>query len=118
MRSAHIKIGGSLDELLPRILPHEVTHIVLMYHFRRPIPRWADEGAAILSENASKLAEHDRRIAQILRTPCKAYTLHFLFNTDDYPRDWKRFIRRVTRSRVSSWNKRAARRFSPSSPTA
>jgi len=40
-----------LDVILKRVLPHEVTHAVLMLHFGRPIPRWADEGAAVLAED-------------------------------------------------------------------
>ncbi len=36
-------------------LPHELTHAVLAERFRgRPIPPWADEGIAMLSESASK----------------------------------------------------------------
>ena len=37
-------IEGALDRLKVSVLPHEVTHTVFAYHFRQPVPRWADEG--------------------------------------------------------------------------
>ena len=41
--------------LLRAILPHEITHVVLADLFpHQQIPRWADEGMAVLSEPASE----------------------------------------------------------------
>ena len=45
--SREMDIEGSLDRLLTSVLPHEITHTVLAYSFRRSIPLWADEGAAV-----------------------------------------------------------------------
>ena len=41
--SQAMKIWGETKQLLYSVLPHEVTHTVLAYHFGRPVPRWADE---------------------------------------------------------------------------
>ncbi|QEH33843.1 hypothetical protein OJF2_23740 [Aquisphaera giovannonii] len=49
--SRRVNLRADHPQLLPAILPHEVTHVVLADMFtRQPIPRWADEGIAVLSE--------------------------------------------------------------------
>jgi hypothetical protein len=76
-------------QLLTAILPHEVTHVVLadLFTFQQ-IPRWADEGIAVLAEPR---AEQERRIAELdepLRTG-RVFELDKLMAMD-YPRanDW------------------------------
>jgi hypothetical protein len=50
-------------QLLTAILPHEVTHVVLADLFTlQQIPRWADEGMAVLAEPPD---EQERRIAEL-----------------------------------------------------
>ena len=46
-----MEIEGTLERLLASVLPHEVTHTVFAHHFRQPVPRWADEGGSVLSED-------------------------------------------------------------------
>src|SRR5687768_15889447 len=41
-----MNVQGSLERILDSVIPHEVSHTVFACHFRRPLPRWADEGAA------------------------------------------------------------------------
>jgi tetratricopeptide (TPR) repeat protein len=42
--------------MLTATLPHEMTHIVLAGHFgRHLVPRWADEGMAVLSETRERI---------------------------------------------------------------
>jgi tetratricopeptide (TPR) repeat protein len=42
--------------MLTATLPHEMTHIVLAGHFgRHLVPRWADEGMAVLSESRERI---------------------------------------------------------------
>jgi hypothetical protein len=55
-------IEGEYNKMLHSVLPHEVTHTVFAYHFRYPVPRWADEGGSVLSENDSERSHHDRLI--------------------------------------------------------
>src|SRR5438094_1082224 len=57
---SQVDITGSLERILSNQLPHEVMHAVLAAHFRRPVPRWADEGVAILSEGEPERKRHDR----------------------------------------------------------
>lgn len=48
-----MRVEGTKDAILNNVLPHEVTHTIMASHFRRPTPRWADEGMATLSEDRS-----------------------------------------------------------------
>jgi hypothetical protein len=82
---AHISVRGRLNEILTRVLPHEVTHTVLMLHFGRPIPRWADEGAAVLAEDAVKRQEYERLMLRIAARSGHAYSLAYLFGSREYP---------------------------------
>jgi hypothetical protein len=82
----HMHIEGSLDRLLNSVLPHEVTHTVFAYHFRQPVPRWADEGGAVLSEDEVERNRHDLLVRQILNSG-RAIPLRRLFALKEYPSD-------------------------------
>jgi hypothetical protein len=82
-----MNIEGSLDRLLASVLPHEVTHTVFAYYFRTPVPRWADEGGAVLSEDDIERSRHDRIVRDILNTPGRAIPLRRLFAMSKYPSD-------------------------------
>src|SRR4051794_22939396 len=43
VQSQDMKIFGPVKQLLESVLPHEITHTVLAYHFGQAVPRWADE---------------------------------------------------------------------------
>lgn len=45
-----MQIQGLPDRLQDSVVPHEVLHMVFASHFRRALPRWADEGAATYAE--------------------------------------------------------------------
>jgi hypothetical protein len=85
--SQNMHIEGSLDRLLASVLPHEVTHTVFAYHFRQPVPRWADEGGSVLSEDDIERNRHDSLVRQILNTPGRTIPLRRLFSLKDYPSD-------------------------------
>jgi hypothetical protein len=85
--SMDMHIEGSADRLLASVLPHEVTHTVFAYYYRTPMPRWADEGGAVLSEDELERSRHDQLVRQILSTPGRAFPLRRLFALRDYPRD-------------------------------
>jgi hypothetical protein len=75
--------------LLRSIVPHEVTHVVLADLFtNQQIPRWADEGLAVLAEPR---AEQQRRWAE-LQEPLQSRRLFTLSKlmAIDYPdeKDW------------------------------
>jgi hypothetical protein len=80
-------IEGSVERLLNSVLPHEVTHTVFAYRFRCPVPRWADEGGAVLSEDDIERNRHDQLVRQILNTPGRAIPLRRLFSLKEYPGD-------------------------------
>ena len=84
--SQEMEIHGPVRQLLNSVLPHEVTHTVFAFHFGRPVPRWADEGGSVLSENDEERASHDIRCREILNQG-KAFRLNVLFRMVDYPRD-------------------------------
>jgi hypothetical protein len=81
----HMEIRGPLDRLLSSVLPHEVTHTVFAYYFQRPVPRWADEGGAVLSEDDIERDRHDKLTRQILNQG-REIRLRQLFSLKDYPR--------------------------------
>lgn len=84
--SQEMEIHGPVRQLLNSVLPHEITHTVFAFHFGRPVPRWADEGGSVLSENDEERNSHDIRCREILNQG-KAFRLNVLFRMVDYPRD-------------------------------
>ncbi|MDY0168891.1 MAG: hypothetical protein RBS80_20265 [Thermoguttaceae bacterium] len=81
-----MSIQGSRERILDSVLPHEITHMVLASHFRRPIPRWADEGAATSVEHVSEKNKHRRMLYQFLRTG-RGIAFNQLFAMREYPAD-------------------------------
>ena len=81
-----MNIQGSLERILDSVLPHEVSHTIFACHFRRPLPRWADEGAATLAEHDSEKRRQVMTVKQVLGTQ-RRIPLKNLLNIKDYPRD-------------------------------
>ncbi len=84
--SIRMEIRGDAKQLLNSVLPHEVTHTVLAHHFGRPVPRWADEGGSVLSENDEERFNHDVRCRELLNAG-RGIRLRVLFRMTEYPRD-------------------------------
>lgn len=84
IQSQNMHIEGPYDKLLHSVLPHEVTHTVFAYYFRCPVPRWADEGGAVLSENDTERNEHDMMCRKILNRG-QQIPMRRLFALTDYP---------------------------------
>jgi RNA polymerase sigma factor (sigma-70 family) len=82
----NMQLEGPLDQLLRSGLPHEVTHTVLAHAFGRPVPRWADEGAAVLSEDREEGRRHDKLLGQLLADK-RFIPLRRLFALKDFPED-------------------------------
>jgi hypothetical protein len=59
-----MNIQGSAKRILDSVLPHEITHMILASHFRQPLPRWLDEGAATSTEHPDE-KENYRRMLRI-----------------------------------------------------
>ncbi len=81
-----MSIQGSRERILDSVLPHEITHMILASHFRRPLPRWADEGAATSVEHVGEKNKHRRMLYQFLRTG-RGIAFNQLFAMREYPAD-------------------------------
>lgn len=79
-------LQGPESEVLESILPHELTHTVLACHFRRPLPRWADEGAATLAESRAERRRQYELVRQLLGSG-RQIRLQRLLELRDYPTD-------------------------------
>jgi hypothetical protein len=84
--SMKMEIQGPLDRLLASVLPHEITHTVFAHHFRQPVPRWADEGGSVLSEDEVERDRHDKLTRSILNQG-RQIPLRSLLSLREYPRE-------------------------------
>jgi hypothetical protein len=85
--SQDMHIEGTVERLMNSVLPHEITHTVFAYYYRQPVPRWADEGGSVLSEDDLERSRHDRLVREILNTPGRRIPLRRLFTLSQYPPD-------------------------------
>lgn len=81
-----MQIEGARERLKNSVLPHEVTHTVFAHHFRQPVPRWADEGGSVYSEDDIERNRHDKMCVQVLNSG-HGIQLKALFRMKEYPRD-------------------------------
>jgi hypothetical protein len=81
-----MSIQGSAERIFDSVLPHEITHMVYASHFRRPLPRWADEGGATSAECSSEKQKHRTMLVQFLRTG-RGIAFGQLFAMTEYPPD-------------------------------
>jgi hypothetical protein len=81
-----MNLDGPLDQLLESALPHEITHVLLAHRFGSSLPRWADEGAAMLGEAQSKRFLHEKALEQFLNAG-RVIQLDRLFALTDFPED-------------------------------
>jgi hypothetical protein len=84
--SMKMEIQGPLDRLLASVLPHEITHTVFAHHFHQPVPRWADEGGSVLSEDEIERDRHDKLTRSILNQG-RQIPLRRLLALKEYPRE-------------------------------
>jgi hypothetical protein len=77
-------LGGGV-EYLSAALPHELTHVVLRDRFpATTVPRWADEGAAILADTDAKQGRHLRDLEDAIASRT-TFTSATLMTMEDYP---------------------------------
>ncbi|SRR5579875_575227 len=93
-----IDLHCDVADMLTHVLPHETTHAVLVGRFgRHDLPRWADEGMAILSEPREKMERYLKLLPSLrsrheLFSAAELMALH-----DNYPE-----ARRITAFYVQS----------------
>jgi hypothetical protein len=81
-----VRVRGSLEGVVKGPLPHELTHVLFAHHFGRRLPRWADEGGAIVSEGEAQGAKHRKTFRDILAQG-RQFPLRDLLGMDQYPSD-------------------------------
>lgn len=81
-----IVVEGRLERVLASAIPHEITHTIFAAHFGGPMPRWADEGASLLSEDQYERTRQDQ-IATNLMARRGEVPLAELFDIEEYPKD-------------------------------
>jgi hypothetical protein len=79
-------IQGSGQRVLDSVVPHEITHMIFASYFRRPLPRWADEGGATSVEHVSEKQKHRQMLLQFLRTG-RGIAFSQMFAMTEYPQD-------------------------------
>ena len=81
-----MEVQGSLERILDSVLPHEINHTIFACHFRRPLPRWADEGAATLFEHRSEQLKQLSLLNEVIRNKHQLISLRDLLAMKEYPR--------------------------------
>lgn len=79
-----MNLEGKTEQILRSTVRHEVMHTVLADHFRFPIPRWADEGVALLAEDEVEQRRFDVDVRGILSSRPRI-PVRRLFETKDFP---------------------------------
>lgn len=80
-----IDIRCDLPNMISAVLPHEVTHAVLAGQFcPYQVPRWADEGIAVLSEQNDRVIMHRQHLIKF-RQQGALLNLKELMEMQDYP---------------------------------
>jgi hypothetical protein len=83
--SRRIDLDCDNPDLLPAVLPHEVTHIVLWSWFgQKGLPQWVNEGIAVLTEPRDRIERHLRNLPRH-RNQGELFALEKLMNSREYP---------------------------------
>src|SRR5690606_37286166 len=82
-----MNVQGTRERILDSVIPHEVSHTVFASHFRRPLPRWADEGAATLAEHEVEQRRQDLHLKQVWNS--HKIPLKTLLSMTEYPSDMR-----------------------------
>ena len=81
-----MRVQGTAERILDSVIPHEVSHTIFASHFRRPLPRWADEGAATLVEHDSEKHFQVLTLREVWGTS-RRIPLRSLLAMKEYPTD-------------------------------
>ncbi len=82
-----IRLNGPPERLLEYVLPHEVTHAILVSASGTMLPRWADEGAAMLAESAPERLRQ-RLLVEQLQSSGDLIPLSKILKFTEYPREY------------------------------
>lgn len=87
----NMQVQGTLERILDSVIPHEVNHTILACYFRRPIPRWADEGAATICEHESERTRQLMLLQDILNEK-RRIPLQQLLGIKEYPKQMDKVL--------------------------
>ena len=74
-----------VKNMVRAVLPHEATHVVIAGQFgEQQIPRWADEGMAVLTEPREKVEMHLKNLGKC-RQESQLFPIRQLMQMADYP---------------------------------
>ena len=83
-----MEIQGPYDKIIDSVLPHEITHMILASHFRKPIPRWLDEGLATSVEDKSEKENYRRMLRHFLQSDVqRCFPFNEMVAMKEYPSD-------------------------------
>src|SRR3989338_3775507 len=82
----NMQVQGSKERLMDSVIPHEVMHTIAATQFRKPLPRWIDEGVAQTVEHPSERLRMDRVLAETLQTG-RGIEFNQMMGMQNYPRD-------------------------------
>ena len=83
--SRRIDLHCDVPDALVAVLPHEATHVVLAGNFGNfQVPRWADEGMAVLTEPREKIERHLRNLPKHAQDR-QLFPLRQLVQMNNYP---------------------------------
>ncbi len=84
--SRRIDLHCDVPHMVLAVLPHETTHCVLAGNFGgKAVPRWADEGMAVLTEPRDRVMRHLNNLP-MHRKEGQLFSLKQLIEMDNYPR--------------------------------
>src|SRR5712691_7282944 len=84
-------VQGPLDRILDSVIPHEVSHTIFACYFRRPLPRWADEGAATLAEETSERRRQQKMAEEVIPSK-RRIPLRELLQITEYPKNMQHVL--------------------------
>ncbi len=87
-----MSVQGTLERILDSVLPHEINHTIFACHFRRPLPRWADEGAATLFEHRSEQLKQLALLNEVISNEQERYSLQQLLSMKEYPTGMRQML--------------------------
>ncbi|MCA9096166.1 MAG: hypothetical protein KDA68_21950 [Planctomycetaceae bacterium] len=87
----NMNVQGSFERIMDSVIPHEVSHTIFACHFRRPLPRWADEGAATIIEHPVERDRQKQLVRQILKTN-QQIPFRELLEMKEYPTDMQKVL--------------------------
>jgi len=87
----NMNVQGSFERIMDSVIPHEVSHTIFACHFRRPLPRWADEGAATVIEHPVERERQKVLARHLIRTNQKI-PFRQLLEMKEYPSDMQQVM--------------------------